>query len=584
MFSILKKVQSILPEKISKKIKIIFLLMTIGTLLEMISIGVLLSLIITIFSDSMPFTKNFIDFLYSIFNTNNIITVKYSIIIFVLFFFILKNFFLYLMIIYKNKFVFSINEFLSEKLFEKYLNSNFSYFFKNELSTITRTIEVDAHSVTKLIFALITICTEIFVIFAIVFLLALVNLEITISIAMFGIVLSLTYFLLIHKIVKKWGSLRQFFLAERFKIIQETIFGIKEIFIFRAQDFFSKRFKYFNKTAISLVRKDNSLAYLPTYLFEVFVISLILLSIFLLLYFKFSYEEIILTLTILVTSASRIYPAFTRIVTSLQSIRFFEPALEKIHHELTNIENSNLHKSTINENEELLKNKEIDLDKMEIKNINFSYDSSNVVLENINLEFKKNLIYGISGESGSGKTTLLNIICGLLKIDDIKIFLNDIKANQKDYIKKIGYVPQHVFLFNDTIENNIALGVDKEKIDYEKIKKISKELQLENFINKKLKSDELNNENQNLGDAGIKVSGGQRQRIGVARALYFDPKIIIFDETTSSLDEENENKIIEIIKKIKKNKITIIVSHNEKIIKICDQILELKNKSIIKNN
>ena len=213
MFSILKKVQSILPEKISKKIKIIFLLMTIGTLLEMISIGVLLSLIITIFSDSMPFTKNFIDFLYSIFNTNNIITVKYSIIIFVLFFFILKNFFLYLMIIYKNKFVFSINEFLSEKLFEKYLNSNFSYFFKNELSTITRTIEVDAHSVTKLIFALITICTEIFVIFAIVFLLALVNLEITISIAMFGIVLSLTYFLLIHKIVKKWGSLRQFFLA-----------------------------------------------------------------------------------------------------------------------------------------------------------------------------------------------------------------------------------------------------------------------------------------------------------------------------------------------------------------------------------
>ena len=319
-------------------------------------------------------------------------------------------------------------------------------------------------------------------------------------------------------------------------------------------------------------------------MFEVFVISLILLSIFLLLYFKFSYEEIILTLTILVTSASRIYPAFTRIVTSLQSIRFFEPALEKIHHELTNIENSNLHKSTINENEELLKNKEIDLDKMEIKNINFSYDSSNVVLENINLEFKKNLIYGISGESGSGKTTLLNIICGLLKIDDIKIFLNDIKANQKDYIKKIGYVPQHVFLFNDTIENNIALGVDKEKIDYEKIKKISKELQLENFINKKLKSDELNNENQNLGDAGIKVSGGQRQRIGVARALYFDPKIIIFDETTSSLDEENENKIIEIIKKIKKNKITIIVSHNEKIIKICDQILELKNKSIIKNN
>ena len=578
MSKILKQLYQIFPNELFNKIKFIYLFLLIGTVLEMMSIGVLLSLIVTIFGDSLLITKNLMIYFSDLLNVNDQKKIKFIILIFVLIFFISKNVILYLILLYKNKFVFGINQILSEKLFNQYLNSKFDFFFQNNLSTITRTIEVDSLSVTKLTFALITILTEILIIIGMAIILLFVNFEVSIIILCLGVFLSSIYFLLIYKKVTKWGNLRQIYTAKRFKIIQETILGIKDIFIHQAENFFFEKFKNTNKAVVSVIRKDNNLLNFPRYLFEIFIISLILLTIFILLNRNYSNEETILTLTILITSASRVYPAFTRLIAALQTIKFNKPALEKIFEELVQNKKSTNYTNRINEDETIKE----PIERLRIMNFNYAYGKKEFILKNINLEFKKNHIYGIVGESGSGKTTILNFICGLLSVKDCEIFLNEKKSDHKEFIQKIGYVPQHVFLLDDTIKKNIAIGIKDEDIDNNKIDNILRDLKLNNFLsNEKI---EIEDSTVYLGDSGNKVSGGQRQRIGIARALYFNPEILIFDETTSALDIDNEKKIIEIIKKNKNNKITIIVSHNENMTNICDELLEIKDKTIqIKN-
>jgi ABC-type bacteriocin/lantibiotic exporter with double-glycine peptidase domain len=574
MFKILTQLYQIFPGQLFSKVKYISFLLLISTFLEMMSIGVLLSLIVTIFGESLAFTKNLMDFLSNLLHVNDPKKIKFIILIFVLIFFISKNVILYLILLYKNKFVFGINQILSEKLFGKYLNSKFDFFFKNNLSTITRTIEVDSLSVTKLSFALITIITEILIIFGMAILLLFVNFEVSIIILCLGVLLSLIYYVFIYKKVTKWGNLRQIYTAQRFKIIQETILGIKDIFIHQAEHFFFEKFKNTNKSVVSVIRKDNNLLNFPRYLFEIFIISLILLTIFILLNNNYSNEETILTLTILITSASRVYPAFTRLIAALQTIKFNKPALDKIFDELVRNKN-NTDNGKIIDKDITLKDP---IEKLEIINFNYAYAGKIKILENVNLEFKKNNIYGIVGESGSGKTTILNFICGLLSSENCEILLNEKKSNHKEFVRKIGYVPQHVFLLDDSIKHNIALGIKDEEINSNKIDKILKDLKLNNFLsNKKI---DIEDKSVYLGDSGNKVSGGQRQRIGIARAFYFESEILIFDETTSALDSENEKKIIDIIKNNKKNKIIIIVSHNENMTNICDKIFEIKDKTV----
>lgn len=578
MFKIFYEIKNILSEKLFNKIWIICFILIFGTLLEMMSIGVLLSLVITIFGENLEFTKNLLLYLSQMSNINDDKYLRSIILLFVLVFFILKNVILYLILCYKNKFVFNVNRLIAEKLYFKYINSKYNYYFSNSLSTITRTIENDALSVSRLTFSILTIITEVFTILGLATILFLVNFQIALTIFILGVLLGFIYFFLVFKKIKRWGILRQIYLSQRLKIIQETIIGIKEIFIFNAQKFFQNKFEVTNKAVTEIMRKDNNLLNFPRYLFEIFIIGLILVTIFILINYNFTEDQIILTLTVLITSASRIFPAFTRIISAAQNIKFNRPALIKINQELNNIKKiETFNNDTLIDNKNYYPKEKI-INELEVKNFSYSYENKKTIIEKSSFKLKKNNIYEIRGESGSGKTTLLNFISGLLESSECKILLNGKLSNQNAYKHKVGYVPQNVFLFDDTIENNIAFGLEKGKINYEKIDDILKKLKLDKFT--KFNSEFQKNETYSLGDSGNKVSGGQRQRIGIARTLYFDPEILIFDETTNALDFDNENKIVDIIYKNKQNKITLIVSHSKNVTKICDEVIEIKNNKI----
>ena len=284
--------------------------------------------------------------------------------------------------------------------------------------------------------------------------------------------------------------------------------------------------------------------------------------------------SVISTLALFAGAAFRLLPSVNRAITSLERVRYFVPALNHVYEEMENIKK--LQKDIIK------KDKTNFNQSIELKNIDFRYDNSEKkILDNIN--FKLNIFSSacIIGESGSGKTTLANILLGLLKPTNGEILINNkiSKNNSINWGEEIGYVPQNVFLTNDTIRKNIAFGVPDENIDEEKIKMSLKFARLEKVL-KELKE----GANTIVGEKGMRFSGGEVQRIGIARALYHNPNFLLLDEPTSSLDLQTEKEFMEIVEKISDKKTIIIISHHQSILKFCNNIYKMDQGKLEKVN
>ena len=270
-------------------------------------------------------------------------------------------------------------------------------------------------------------------------------------------------------------------------------------------------------------------------------------------------------------AAFRLMPSITKIMNCIQSIKWGEAVIKSIHDEIYQIDKKSIIESR---NEKIIFKKSI-----ELKDINFNYNNSNKnILSGVNLNIKFGDSVGILGFSGSGKTTLINIILGLLKSTTGKILIDgkDINTGLQSWQSHIGYVSQSVYLTDDTLKKNIAFGSMKdEDIDPNKIKKALKDSQLEKLVLS------LNNGlDTKLGEFGERISGGERQRIGIARALYNDPKLLILDESTNSLDSQTEEKILEDVISLNKSMTIIMIAHRLSTLSKCNRILKLSNSNI----
>ena len=265
-------------------------------------------------------------------------------------------------------------------------------------------------------------------------------------------------------------------------------------------------------------------------------------------------------------------PSVNLLFVNLKNIYFSKSSLEVIKKELTEI---NFNKKKVSYSFSEINDK---INSIELSDLNFSYDGINEIFNETNFKFEKGKIYCLSGVSGSGKSTIINLIMGFLIPNQGVIKYNNKKnilENIKGWQKKISYLSQKVFLLNDTIKKNIAFSHEEHEIDEIKVFNSMEKVNLKDYV------ENLNDGIEtNLGDDGSFLSGGQKQRIGIARNLYFDKEILILDEFTSSLDINNENLIFEEISKIKYEKIIIMISHSENIIKKSDVIIEVKNKSL----
>ena len=273
----------------------------------------------------------------------------------------------------------------------------------------------------------------------------------------------------------------------------------------------------------------------------------------------------------------RLIPAFNLIISSLSSRRFATAAVKIVSDVIKNtpIEENfqNIDTSQHNIEENFFK------DKIILKDVSFSHENSNMkILEEISIEINQGQCVGIIGKSGAGKSTLIDLILGLIKPVTGKIFIDnkELKNKIQDWQKLIGYVPQDIYLLDDTIRNNIAFGLNENDIDDEIISKSIKLAKLDTFVNSLPEK-----EDTIVGNRGVKVSGGQKQRIGIARALYNNPKVLILDEATSSLDPENERQIMDEINVMSKERTLIIITHRHVSVVKCDIVYLLDKGKII---
>lgn len=554
----------------SNDLELIFFFTLLTSFLEIFglsAVGTFISAMTSNFDES-----NFlIDFIKKIFNTNSkneLLKITGYFVIFLFLIINIANAYLYSFITRKsNNYV----SYLSTSLFDNYLRKNYFFFTQKSISRLTKNIINETHTViNQIIFPFFILISKLVTTVIVVIFLFFYNTEITLILFL---ILALSYFTLYFLFNQKLLRLGKKLIKEnekKYLIVQETLFGIKEIKLFNLKDITIKNFKYTLDKFYKYRTLSSLITVLPRYFIEVVIIVIFIL--FLINSFSDNTTDNIKDLSILsvfLVASSRLFPAFQNIYSSTSLIKNAFPNFDLILNELRS-----------QENKDVISNKKNNLNfknKIVLKNISLQYKKDEkFVFNKLNLEIKKNTTFGIKGASGKGKSTLVDIISGLVRPNFGEIIVDKKKINNRNltsWRSKFSYVPQKVFLFDDTIMNNIILG-----------NKINTNIKLSdlNFAIKASRLDKfINNKPSKLNFAirgnGMNISGGQRQRIGIARCVYYNKDIIIFDEATSGLDKKTEKELLKIIFGLKTKKTIIIISHNKDIIKKCNNYIDLDN-------
>ena len=425
-----------------------------------------------------------------------------------------------------------------------------------------------------------TIIREILLTLFIFGLLSYSNLFITLIALIIIIIFVVIYYFSFRKILTKKGILTQSIEEKLMSVIHSTFNSIKVIKIFKIEEIYKN--DHFNKLKQHGLSGlyPNLISKLPRYILEIVVITIMVSVILLLNRYNENFQDNISLISIFAISALRLIPAFTLIASCVSSIKNLEPSFKNFVSEISNDNQDNKFENI--EQEKFSKKIKFETPKsIRFENVNFTYDDNNKFsLKNINLEIKKNSICGIVGESGSGKSTIVDILLGLLKPNSGKILFDEKTIDYKTLFnnKVFGYVPQNIYLNEGSIKENIAFGVDKNEIDENKIKKLLKFVNLYDYVSG-LK-DYIDTKVNYLGS---NFSGGQVQRLGIARSLYYDPKFVILDEATNSLDPQNEKMLLKELKSMKTEVTFIVISHRDSTISACDTVYKIKNGLINEN-
>ena len=378
-----------------------------------------------------------------------------------------------------------------------------------------------------------------------------------------------------NKVVGGWGRKRLQAEEEKIKHLQQGFGGIKEILLSGKVEFFLKRYQKPNQTSGLMNKREYIFQYVPKLGVEVIsVIGLVSMCIYLVFDGK-SYLEVTQVLGLLATAGFRLIPSFSRVLNNLQSIRFGWASVATLVEEFkkSGYEETakRVHPAKVSKQRTVTFDREI-----ELKDVSFSYtDTDPLIFDNLNLTINKGEKIGIVGPSGSGKSTLVNLLLGLLSPRKGKILSDGEeleKQNLYSWQSMLGYVPQDIYVLDDTIRRNIAFGMDDDLIDDDRVEEVLRASQLGDLFHKSGEGLDFI-----LGERGTKLSGGQKQRLGISRALYHDPSVIIFDEATSGLDQATRSVILKTILEVGSEKTIIIVSHDERVLEICDRLFNLKD-------
>ena len=564
-----KKMKIILSKKQLESFYFFVFLSFISMILETLGIGLIIPFMQALVTDGInQHIANFLNF-FSIYPTSkyNLIFILIAALAFVYTF---KASFLTYFSYVQTKLLADLRTALQDKLYYIYLNKPYSFHLNNNSSKLVRNInEIDL--VVFILKSLILLINETIVFLGISIFIIFYEPKGSLIVILFLGSLGYFFFRKVQNKVREWGKTRQICAGLSLKYLQEGFGSIKDLKILQRSNELINTFTKNNKNLNLCERKEGFIDSLPKLWLEWLVVMSFMLLILLMIFQEKELLYIVPLLGLFAAAAFRIMPSLTRILNGFQGILYNRPAIDAVFEEFNQETFKNNVKKTFSKN--ILLTKEINL-----KNVNFKYsDSGPFILKDINLNIKNGTTIGLIGESGIGKTTLINIILGLIEPTSGSINIDgiSISENIKSWQSQIGYVPQNVYLADDTIMKNIAFALPEEKIDTTLVKKAVMNAKLDKLVNS---LDE--GLNTNVGEFGDKISGGQRQRIAIARALYTDPKVLILDECTNSLDIDTEKQILNEVNFLKGKKTIIMITHRPSTLENCDCIYKIDKEGL----
>tara|TARA_A100001015_G_scaffold320615_1_gene447646 strand:- start:1923 stop:3644 length:1722 start_codon:yes stop_codon:yes gene_type:complete len=553
---------------------IIFFLQLVTVVLETLSIALLLPILH--FLTGVEIESKIIKGLENFLKVDEINFDILKILLFILAIFFFKSILLSLINWFQIKITTTLQKNLAKKLVSGYLNISFNSFINRNTSDYIRNVIEETSVITTRFALFINLSTEVLVFISISSILLYYDLKSTLYVLLFFLFVICIYYLVIRKYLIKLGQIKVLNMSLKLKTINEIFNSWKLINVIGKQKYFVDLFHKFNRLQTDSSRNMNFITTITRLWIEVLLIISLIIFVFTLSLSDISDQEILLKLGVLFTLCLRLTPSINRIINYIQKIKFGDKSLEIILEDLTLFEKE---RKLL---DETVKNFSFDLNEnLILEKINFTYKENNKkIFENLNLQIKKNNTIGVLGKTGVGKTTLIDLIIGFLKPAGgfIKLGDKNIEDNLHEWQSNIGYVPQSIYLLDESIKFNITLEEDQNKVDEIRFRNAINVSQLSSFIENQEKLEETM-----IGENGIKLSGGQKQRIGIARALYREPKILILDEPSNNLDQSTSKLLFEKIKSEYMNIRVIIISHNILDFNHCDEVYKVEDYKISKN-
>ena len=486
--------------------------------------------------------------------------------------FVLKSLYMFFLIYVQNRFALNRQIEMSKRLFQSYIYKPYEYFFNKNTAELMRNVNTLVPSIVQgMLVAGLALLTEYMIIVFIVILLLIIDPISTISlVAVLGSI-GFLYFYVLRNKLDVAAKKQNVFGTDMTKQVKEGLGSIKDIKVLGREENFLNSYEKSGRIFARVTAFFNLSNQSPRLLIETVAVSGLVILVVINALRNPDMNASLPTIALFGMAAIRIMPSLNRILGYLTSIRFNTVHFDKIYDDLKEATRLNKHASEQREKMKFEQN-------IKIQNMSYRYsDSNESVLENVNLTIEKGQAIGLKGESGAGKTTLVDILLGLLTPESGAVLVDDVNINNNiaGWHKNIGYVPQSIFVIDDTVAANVAFGVPKEDID---IERVWESLEIAN-LKETVEALELGVDTT-VGESGIRLSGGQRQRLGIARALYHNPEILILDEATSSLDNESERVISDAITKIGHTKTMIIIAHRLNTLEKCDVIYEVKDKGV----
>lgn len=571
MLKIVKKLRVLLDKKQKRTMMGLIFLMVIGAFLQTAGVGLLVQVVSLVIDRQSMETNEMAAFLYRSLGSKSYESFAITVMVLLIVTFIVKNAFLFLQQKLTFAFVYTNQFRTSERLLRNYLRRGYEFYLNADTAVIQRSITSDVNNMYALILAILQLLSDGVVSLFVVGYCFLSNGTMTLLMAVVLIVLMVLIKKVLKPVMYKAGKDNQDYYSGLFKWISQTVQGIKEVKITCKEQYFVEEYRKCGKGYVNAVQKYSLYNNVPKLLIETVCVGTMVGYMIVLMASGANTDNMLTVFSTLAAAAFVLLPCVNRINNQITSIAYFEPFFMGVTDDLQDeIDDSKVLMSFAAPAQPMPVKKEITL-----KGITYAYPGTDkLIFDKADFRVPIGKSVGIVGTSGAGKSTVVDILLGLLQVREGTICADgvDVKENYRGFLRNVGYIPQMIFMLDDSIRHNIAFGVPEQDIQEDRIWEVLREAQLDEFV--KALPEGLDT---GIGERGIRLSGGQRQRIGIARALYNDPEVLILDEATSALDNDTEAAIMSSINRFQGKKTLLIIAHRLQTIENCDLVYRVEN-------